>query len=62
MMRSSRPSAATAARKSHVPRAPCGHQFWCARGECEACDARAVAAANGRFDRIIVHGFGNRAQ
>eukprot|EP00974_Lingulodinium_polyedra_P051958 4997451-Lingulodinium_polyedra.AAC.1 len=45
MMRSNRPSAATADRKSHVSRTPCKHHVWCWRGVCEACDLRAVVAA-----------------
>eukprot|EP00974_Lingulodinium_polyedra_P005410 509156-Lingulodinium_polyedra.AAC.1 len=28
---------------------------------CEACDSRAAATADGRFDRIIAHGFENCA-
>eukprot|EP00974_Lingulodinium_polyedra_P010889 1047545-Lingulodinium_polyedra.AAC.1 len=62
MMRPNRLSAATAVRASHVSRAPCEHQNWCPHGVRGACDLRAGAAADGRFDRIIVHGFKNRAQ
>eukprot|EP00974_Lingulodinium_polyedra_P001463 137850-Lingulodinium_polyedra.AAC.1 len=54
MMRSNRPSAATAACKSHVSRAPCEHHFRCPYGVREACDLRAVVVADSRFDRIIV--------
>eukprot|EP00974_Lingulodinium_polyedra_P115075 11143838-Lingulodinium_polyedra.AAC.1 len=32
MMRLNRPSAATAARKSHASRNPCERHFWCSRG------------------------------
>eukprot|EP00974_Lingulodinium_polyedra_P011173 1077602-Lingulodinium_polyedra.AAC.1 len=46
MMRSNRPSE---------------HQSWCLRGVWEACDFRAVVAADGRIDRIIARGFKNRA-
>eukprot|EP00974_Lingulodinium_polyedra_P043860 4211272-Lingulodinium_polyedra.AAC.1 len=62
MTRSNRPFAAAAARRSHVLHTPCKHQSWCLRAVSEACDARVVAAANGRLDRIIAHGFKSRAQ
>eukprot|EP00974_Lingulodinium_polyedra_P094409 9150911-Lingulodinium_polyedra.AAC.1 len=62
MVRSSRPSAAAALRESHVSRTPCEHQNWRAHGVREACDLRAVAAASGRFDRIIAHGFNHCAE
>eukprot|EP00974_Lingulodinium_polyedra_P081436 7886541-Lingulodinium_polyedra.AAC.1 len=35
---------------------------WCSRGARDACDLRRVAAAAGRFDGILVHGFEHRAQ
>eukprot|EP00974_Lingulodinium_polyedra_P089271 8656454-Lingulodinium_polyedra.AAC.1 len=59
MMRSNRPSAAAAVCRQHTSRTPCEHQNWCSHGVREACDLRAVVAADGRFDRIIVK---NRAQ
>ena len=44
--------------QSHA-RSPCEWVFaWSAR----ACDVRAVATADGRLDRIILHGFWNHAQ
>eukprot|EP00974_Lingulodinium_polyedra_P102141 9890787-Lingulodinium_polyedra.AAC.1 len=56
MMRSNRSFAGAAARTSHASRAAREHQklafAWCVRG----VRSRAVAAADGRFDRIIVHG------
>eukprot|EP00974_Lingulodinium_polyedra_P067617 6547371-Lingulodinium_polyedra.AAC.1 len=57
-----RPSAAAAAHKSDASRAPFLAPFLCSHGVREACDLRGAAAADGRFDRIIVHGFRNRAQ
>eukprot|EP00974_Lingulodinium_polyedra_P067163 6500500-Lingulodinium_polyedra.AAC.1 len=61
-MRSNRPCAAPAARKSHASRAPCERQKRSSREVCEACDLRAVVAADGRFDRIIARGFNKYAQ
>eukprot|EP00974_Lingulodinium_polyedra_P127441 11202188-Lingulodinium_polyedra.AAC.1 len=61
-MRSNRVSVATAACQSHASRVPCKHPTWCLHGVCEACDLRVVVPADGRFDRIIVHGFKNRAE
>eukprot|EP00974_Lingulodinium_polyedra_P010466 1005156-Lingulodinium_polyedra.AAC.1 len=62
MMRSSRPSTATAARKSHArafhARASKLVRVWNAR----ACDLQAVAAAHGRLGRTIVKRFANAAQ
>eukprot|EP00974_Lingulodinium_polyedra_P031519 3032596-Lingulodinium_polyedra.AAC.1 len=52
--RSNRPSATTAARKSHAARTPREHQKWCSHGAREACGLRAAAAADNRFDRIFV--------
>eukprot|EP00974_Lingulodinium_polyedra_P039381 3776380-Lingulodinium_polyedra.AAC.1 len=60
-MRSSRPSAATAGRKSHASRAPCERRNWCWRGVRGACEMRAAAAPYRRFDRIIARVFKNRA-
>eukprot|EP00974_Lingulodinium_polyedra_P111115 10746388-Lingulodinium_polyedra.AAC.1 len=57
MMRSNRPRAATTALKSHAPHTECKHQTWRSHGVHEACDARTAAAADGRLDRIIAHGF-----
>eukprot|EP00974_Lingulodinium_polyedra_P024145 2339444-Lingulodinium_polyedra.AAC.1 len=54
MMRSNRPRAATAPRKSHGTCTPCEHHVWRWRVVCQACELRAVVAARGRFDRIIV--------
>eukprot|EP00974_Lingulodinium_polyedra_P012399 1196821-Lingulodinium_polyedra.AAC.1 len=62
MMRSNRPSAAARARKSHTSRTPCEHQCWCSRGTREACGSRTAAAADGRFDRIIVQRVQNATQ
>eukprot|EP00974_Lingulodinium_polyedra_P009123 872474-Lingulodinium_polyedra.AAC.1 len=62
MIRSNRPRAATTACKSHASHTPRAHQKWCSHGIHEACDARTAVAADGRFDRIIAHGFQNRAQ
>eukprot|EP00974_Lingulodinium_polyedra_P123734 11187908-Lingulodinium_polyedra.AAC.1 len=62
MMRSRRPSAAAAVSASHVSRNPCERQFGCLHGVCEACDLRALVAAEGRLDRAIVHVLQNRAQ
>eukprot|EP00974_Lingulodinium_polyedra_P067361 6522968-Lingulodinium_polyedra.AAC.1 len=47
---------------SQIARAPCAHRNWCPYGVRNACNARVVAAVRGRFDRIIAHGFENRAQ
>eukprot|EP00974_Lingulodinium_polyedra_P130393 11213656-Lingulodinium_polyedra.AAC.1 len=64
-MRSSRPSAAVATSESHVrafrarARAP---ENWRARAKARACDVRAVAAADRRFDRIVVQRCANVAQ
>eukprot|EP00974_Lingulodinium_polyedra_P053142 5106950-Lingulodinium_polyedra.AAC.1 len=49
-------AAAAAACKSHASRVPCERQPWCAREVREACDSRAGAAADGRFDPVVVHG------
>eukprot|EP00974_Lingulodinium_polyedra_P058039 5588945-Lingulodinium_polyedra.AAC.1 len=62
MMRSSRPSAVVAARKSRASRISCERQFWRSFGVCEVCDLRSVAAANGRIDRIIVQRLQNATQ
>eukprot|EP00974_Lingulodinium_polyedra_P093002 9011014-Lingulodinium_polyedra.AAC.1 len=62
MMRTNRPSAATVPCKSHASCTPCGHQFWRLHEKCDACDLRATVAAHNGFDRIIAHGFRNRAQ
>eukprot|EP00974_Lingulodinium_polyedra_P022987 2217487-Lingulodinium_polyedra.AAC.1 len=62
MMRSSRPSATTAAHKSHASRPPCERHVWCSHGARDACDSRAGVPANGGLDRIIVQqqtGYGN---
>eukprot|EP00974_Lingulodinium_polyedra_P064094 6190752-Lingulodinium_polyedra.AAC.1 len=56
MTRSNRPSAVAAVRKSHASRVPCEHHLRCLHGVREACDLQGLAAADGRFDRIIVHG------
>eukprot|EP00974_Lingulodinium_polyedra_P065320 6315882-Lingulodinium_polyedra.AAC.1 len=56
MMRSNRPSAATAARKSRA-RTPCEQLF--ARS---ARDVRPATAADGRFDRTIVQRLLNAAE
>eukprot|EP00974_Lingulodinium_polyedra_P024396 2361763-Lingulodinium_polyedra.AAC.1 len=61
-MRSIRPSVAAAARKSHArvlhARASFLTRAWSAR----ACNLRVVAAADARFDRIVVQRFANVAQ
>eukprot|EP00974_Lingulodinium_polyedra_P031678 3050922-Lingulodinium_polyedra.AAC.1 len=55
-MRSNRPSASQIARFAHSMRTPKnGVRMEC--GVREACDLRAVAAADGRLDRAIAHGF-----
>eukprot|EP00974_Lingulodinium_polyedra_P059828 5766320-Lingulodinium_polyedra.AAC.1 len=61
MMRPNRrlPSQRVAKRAS---RTPCERQFSCPHGVCAACESRAVSVADGRFDRVIVYGFTNRAQ
>eukprot|EP00974_Lingulodinium_polyedra_P073463 7112249-Lingulodinium_polyedra.AAC.1 len=61
MMRSNRPFAAAAARKSHASHTPCEHQFLCSHGLCEACESRAVVAVDGWFDRVVAFVFGPRA-
>eukprot|EP00974_Lingulodinium_polyedra_P052753 5073439-Lingulodinium_polyedra.AAC.1 len=61
-MRSNRPSAAATARKSHASHTPCKHQHWRSHATHEACDVRTAVATDGRFGRITVHGFKNRAQ
>eukprot|EP00974_Lingulodinium_polyedra_P052791 5076129-Lingulodinium_polyedra.AAC.1 len=61
-MRSNRPFAVAAARGSHDSRTPCERQNRRPRGVREACHLRAVAAADGRFDRINAHGFKNRSE
>eukprot|EP00974_Lingulodinium_polyedra_P001579 147581-Lingulodinium_polyedra.AAC.1 len=59
MMRSSRPSAAAAARESHARALHADTLFaWSA---C-AYDLRADVAAHSRSDHIIRHGFRNRAE
>eukprot|EP00974_Lingulodinium_polyedra_P001432 135401-Lingulodinium_polyedra.AAC.1 len=55
MMRPSRPTTAATARKSRAPRTPCEHHFWCSHGARETRDARAAAAADGRFDNVITY-------
>eukprot|EP00974_Lingulodinium_polyedra_P049039 4714045-Lingulodinium_polyedra.AAC.1 len=62
MMRSYRPFAVAAVSKPYASRVSCELQLWCSHGVREVCDLRAVAAAKGRSDRIVVHGFRNRAQ
>eukprot|EP00974_Lingulodinium_polyedra_P093158 9024266-Lingulodinium_polyedra.AAC.1 len=61
-MRSNRPSAVAARCTSHASHTPRAHQTWCSHEGREACDARAAAAADGRFDRVIAHALQNRAQ
>eukprot|EP00974_Lingulodinium_polyedra_P050880 4893763-Lingulodinium_polyedra.AAC.1 len=60
MMRSNRPCAATPACKSHARAFIANRRLHGvrARAICEPmCDLRAVAAPDGRFDRIILHRF-----
>eukprot|EP00974_Lingulodinium_polyedra_P113657 11004178-Lingulodinium_polyedra.AAC.1 len=62
MMWSNRPSAA----QRLADRTPRTHHAStnsrCPHGAREACDMRTAAAANGGFDRIILHDFRNRAE
>eukprot|EP00974_Lingulodinium_polyedra_P108033 10457875-Lingulodinium_polyedra.AAC.1 len=62
MARSNRPSAATKPRASHASHTPNERQNWCSHGTQEASALRTAATADARFDRIIAHGFHNRAQ
>eukprot|EP00974_Lingulodinium_polyedra_P000406 40027-Lingulodinium_polyedra.AAC.1 len=62
MARSNRPSATATDRTPHASRTPREHQNWRAHATREACDLRPAVAADGHLDRIITHGFKNRAQ
>eukprot|EP00974_Lingulodinium_polyedra_P095453 9249946-Lingulodinium_polyedra.AAC.1 len=59
MTRSNRPCAAAAARESHASRTPRERQKRSSHEKREACDLRAAVVADGRFDRVIAHGFKN---
>eukprot|EP00974_Lingulodinium_polyedra_P044427 4261518-Lingulodinium_polyedra.AAC.1 len=57
MMRSNRLSATATPHKSHASNSPREHQKMAFAWSAWACDLRAAATADGRFDRIIAHGF-----
>eukprot|EP00974_Lingulodinium_polyedra_P024134 2337655-Lingulodinium_polyedra.AAC.1 len=62
MMRSNRPSATAAARKSHARALHARSSLLARAWSVRACDLRAAAAADCRFDRMIVQRFANAAQ
>eukprot|EP00974_Lingulodinium_polyedra_P010431 1001979-Lingulodinium_polyedra.AAC.1 len=62
MMRLRSPSAAAAACNLHASPLHANAKNRRSRGVREVCDSRAAAAADGRFDRILAHGFKNHAQ